>query len=445
MAKLFLIGLGGDARGLQMFVVWYVYAWPVPVLLPTLLALPRRAALLAFCGYVAVGAVIVAAWSIASLALGRAANTPWQNVWGYLLFLGMQAWLPLLVILATGSRRLRSVAPIVLAGLLLFSFGTLLLTNILTFLLDFAVLRDALLVVGAHELWVLWFMLAALPIGYLCWSAVRWLSIAFENRAFSDTQLLVDSWWLIAVFFVTTSLATDLGWGGLAGLLGFVVYRATVALGTLLWPADRSSAGGRRLLLLRVFGFQRRTERLFDIIAQRWRLIGNVRLIGARDLAMRTIDPSDVVGFIGGRLRRQFVRDGADLEQRLSRLEETPDPDGRFQIDKFFCHDNTWRPTLQALLARSDVVLMDLRGFSASNQGCRFELGQLVVSGLLPRTVLAVDDTTDVILLEATLRDEALQLPARGTSLQLNIERIQPSSTADLARVRTRLLALVAQ
>ena len=180
-------------------------------------------------------------------------------------------------------------------------------------------------------------------------------------------------------------------------------------------------------------------------MAQPWRLIGSVKLIGARDLAMRTIDPSDVIGFIGGRLRRHFVHGVADLMQRLGELRETPDPDGRYRIVKFFCHDHTWRPTLQALLARSDVVLMDLRGFSASNQGCRFELGQLVVSGLLPRTVLAVDDTTDVTLLEGILRDEALQLPARPTSARLNIERIRPSSTADLARVRVRLLELAAQ
>jgi hypothetical protein len=99
------------------------------------------------------GAVVVAAWSIGSLALGQARNPPSQNVLSYLTFLGMQAWPPFLIILATGSRRLRSVAPMVLAGLLLFSFGNLLLTNLLTFLLDFAPLRDALRLVGAYPLW----------------------------------------------------------------------------------------------------------------------------------------------------------------------------------------------------------------------------------------------------------------------------------------------------
>lgn len=52
------------------------------------------------------------------------------------------------------------------------------------------------------------------------------------------------------------------------------------------------------------------------------------------------------------------------------------------------------------LARESDVVLMDLRGLSAANAGCLFELRELAGRGLLPRVVFVADDRTDVALLE---------------------------------------------
>ena len=186
-----------------------------------------------------------------------------------------------------------------------------------------------------------------------------------------------------------------------------------------------------------MFGFQRRTERLFDVIAQRWRLRGGVKLIAGADLAMRTIDPADFIAFVGGRMQQSFVRSTRDL---AGRLDEARDPDGRFRIAKFLCYDDTWRPTLSALLRRSDVVLMDLRGFSTANRGCEFELRQLAANGLLPGTVFVVDATTDVALLESTVYDQA----SESRAVPLNLERVTSRSPASLDRIFRRLCGLAA-
>jgi CubicO group peptidase (beta-lactamase class C family) len=50
-------------------------------------------------------------------------------------------------------------------------------------------------------------------------------------------------------------------------------------------------AAPRTLLLLRVFGFDKRTQRRLDDLGQRWRYLGPIRLIGGADLAYATLEP----------------------------------------------------------------------------------------------------------------------------------------------------------
>src|SRR5262245_14478166 len=159
----------------------------------------------------------------------------------------------------------------------------------------------------------------------------------------------------------------------------------------------------RRLLLLRVFGYQARTESLFDRVAQVWRFQGPVQLIAGVDLAMRTVDPGDVLAFLNGRLSEQYIVTVQDVPGRLARLELQPDPAARFRINEVYCHDDTWRPALELLLDTTDTVLMDLRGFSPHSAGCIFELEQLVHRLASDDIVLVCDKTTDLALLRRVL------------------------------------------
>lgn len=83
------------------------------------------------------------------------------------------------------------------------------------------------------------------------------------------------------------------------------------------------------------------------------------------------------------------------LERRRSEMDTKPDQDGRFRVNDFFCHDDTWRMVLSRLVKESDAVLMDLRGFTSQNQGCVFEVNELINVAPLGRVVFIIDDTSD--------------------------------------------------
>ena len=60
---------------------------------------------------------------------------------------------------------------------------------------------------------------------------------------------------------------------------------------------------------------------------------------------------------------------------------------------------------LSRLVHDSDVVMMDLRGFSRHNAGCVFELHELARLVPLERVVFVIDRRTDEALLAETLGD----------------------------------------
>jgi hypothetical protein len=445
MTILFILAFGVEVEPIRIFAILYAYCWPIVPTLSFLLGQSIGRALLAFVVYAAVGALSVVILS--ALLSGRADAISPRGAVGFLQFLALQASLPFVIILATSGRRIRSIAPFALAGLLIFSFSNLGVGYGLVMAFDFAVIRDSLLAaLGAFGAYNVWYFLAALPTGYACWLGLRWLGRQYERKLFSDAQLLVDAWWLIVTLVFAILLVDKIGWIGVPlGLLAFAAYRLVVAAGLALWqPSSNAWIDNRRLLLLRVFGFQRRTERLFDSVAQRWRWVGSVKIIAAADLATRLIGPGDLISFMGGRLRQLFVRrDHASL-QRLGELDEVRDPDGRYRVNKVYCHQDSWQPALQALLATSDLVLMDLRGFSEKNQGCLFELQELVEQDRLRRTVFIVDDTTDTKLLKATLveRSKAVHGVGMVTDPSVKLISAKPGGAGDAARIHQALLEI---
>jgi hypothetical protein len=155
------------------------------------------------------------------------------------------------------------------------------------------------------------------------------------------------------------------------------------------------------LLLLRVFGYTARTERLFDRVEARWRLIGPVTVIAAPDVTARTLDPGDYLRWLTGRIDDLFVTSRADLDTKLERLDLRPDPDGRFRTSEFCCRDSTWQATVVELMLRADAVVMDVRGITPARLGCEFELQQLAQRLPPQRLVLVIDETTDRNILKA--------------------------------------------
>jgi hypothetical protein len=403
-------------RPAAVIALLWVYAWPVWPALALLLASNRRQGLTLLARYMLAGLGGVALVTLVTQALRGAIDTAAiTNVVQSIAILLITASIPLALVALTGIRRVRAVMPLALAATLLFGLGMLLFRRVITMAFNDASIRSAIFAIASWTTtdvaFYILYLLMALPVGWLAWRALRGLAAGYGRKRYSDLQLIVDCWFLIvAMEAIVTQLVIPFGLAGIPiGIVAFVLYRATVAIVLRAWPlparpVDRAS----RLLLLRVFGYQARTESLFDQLARRWRFYGPVQLIAGADLAMRTADPGDVLSFVEGRLRDLYVTSTDDIGSRIAGLDMTCDGDGRFRVNEVYCLNNTWKPTLQALLSVTDLVVMDLRNFSQHNSGCRFELEQLVQSVRSDRLVLICDGSTDQLLLRQIL-DEAME------------------------------------
>lgn len=432
------------------FIQWWVFTWPIVPTLAVVLALTRRDTILLAVGYLVIGAVGTAVVTLAGQALRGSVNAaPLTNTIQFFVSLAATAWLPLALVLLTGWRRIRAVTPLALSAMLIFGFALLLFRQAFIAALNVSSVQSVLLAIASltstQVMYYGLFMILVLPVGWLPWRLLQSLATRFEHKRFSDVQLIVDCWWLIITAEqIVTNLSTPYGLPGVAaGLAAFAAYRVTVAL-CLSWLPDAEPDGAvrKRLLLLRVFGFQARTETLFDRVAQQWRFHGPVQLIAGADLAMRVADPGDVLAFVGGRLAERYVSTIDDARRRVGELDTERDPDGRFRVSEVYCHEDNWRPALDALLGSSDIVLMDLRSFSRANSGCVYELDQLV-SHLSPEQIVFVyDQTTDLRLLGSCLSD-GWRHAARGESARtgsISCVRVERNSWPELQLLVRHLL-----
>jgi hypothetical protein len=402
---------------------------------------------------------------ILSVALLLLALYIWQSTRGarsvYLWM--MIASVPTCAVLLLNTRRLRAVGPIVFASTLLFlfvsgaglfyaTFQALDLIGPIQFVrADMAglpVIDDPLQYFG--ELWVLpaaekgawirafidaplsfvqpahpeaatmevkvrfsviWITATALGAA-LSWAFVRWLARSYQGRYSSDQMLTLDVLMLIYTIWMFLMLVAMYNWiAGAWALAGFIAYKLMVKgyLRRSKRPADSDRI--HTLLLLRVFGYDRRTQQLLDDLGQRWRYIGPIQLIGGTDIVNSTIEPHEFFEFLNGRLSRAFVKNRAGIERRLLQGSITPDPDGLFRIDDFFCHDDTWQMTVSLLAPKADAVLMDLRGFTAENRGCVAEIEQLIASVPISRIVLLADSSSSISVIEKTVLNAFSTIP----------------------------------
>jgi len=369
--------------------------------------------------------VVLAASVLQRLAAGRAPSA--DQAINLLLFYQAAAVMlavPLALFLASGAARIRGVVPMTFGGLIVFGAAPFLAVDLWTALAGTEAGTRAILQAGwlssRHTL----FALLALPFGALMWWRLHALAAAYAAKRVSDVQLLARTWWLMFVAVQLMQLIASgpaaRWWWLAAACIGIVVLFGPMQRAAFtLVPVARAAPPPATLLLLRVFGFRSRTERLFDRIGARWRLHGPVTMIAAPDVTARTIDPSDFLGWLLGRVDEAFVRDAGELRARLAALDLGRDPDGRHRINEFCCADNTWRATVAELMQRADVVLMDLRGITGERKGCEFELEQLALRVAPQRVVLVVEPGADrralaALLGAAAARVHWFEMDARG-------------------------------
>lgn len=387
-----------DAAPLRLVVLAWIYAWPVVLATCFVAAIRWRERL-------AVGL----AYTIVLLLLGVIGLADRRLWWSLLVLWGLYNAAPTVLLLAFLHRRIRAVGPLVFAFLVLAALGSGLTLSVLA--ASDGAQRFAFEVGWALELdaWELMFaagVLGCLLFGVLGAVAVRWVRGRYERKVVSDQSILLDAVWLLFAASHAAFFAFDGVIWVLSGPAAFLVYKAFTRVGHALAGADTGAvAGAPQLLLLRVFALGRRSEALFDNLTLHWRHIGSVRLIAGPDLVTTTLEPHEFLDYLTGKLARRFVDGAMALESRLAEMDVLPDRDGRYRVNEFFCRADMWKEVLARLVVGSHVVLMDLRGFTERNAGCRHEIEELIDRVPLSRVVLITDDTTDTPLLDRVLRD----------------------------------------
>ena len=230
----------------------------------------------------------------------------------------------------------------------------------------------------------------------VAWWPAKWLgralAAAYARRWLSELMVLFAATWGIVLLMRALGAAGDMGPAAAVLLLPLAWVPLVMAMAS---RAQRAKVRPPTLLVLRVFQRDAQVQALFDDVVERWRLSGNTVLIAGTDLVERTIDAGDIFDFLDGRLEERFIRHPDEIDARIAAFEFGPDAEGRHRINEVYCHDTTWQPALDALVARSDVVLMDLRGFKTYNRGCRHELGVLAHAPNLARVIVLTDGDTD--------------------------------------------------
>ena len=239
-----------------------------------------------------------------------------------------------------------------------------------------------------------------LAIGVL---SVYLVVVGYEKKWLTDHSIRFTFLWILFMAVWTWSRGkrgVDVGWWA----AGAVVLYTLLAHSGLLVLRNRARAHyPTSLLVLRVFGSPRRSQRLFEEVGIYWRSIGPLHLLGGTDSIIANLDIADTMRCLGFRIRTLFVASDADLQRRMETLDCAPDPDGRYRVNDLFCRHAMWQPTFAALLRRSDAVLVDLSGYGPEHQGVTYELAQLLAQRPPDSFVLITDRTANRELLTSTL------------------------------------------
>lgn len=418
MTAAWLLATRDSAIGpVKLAVLFWTYFWPAVLAMNLVASTDRRTRLNVALAYFALYLPIAAA------ALVRSPELTVVQL--------AQHWLvtnapPTVLLYAFLARRIRAVGPIVLAFAVLAVLGSQVAVALVgagEAGMRAAVAVGAAVGMGGHAVFWATSTLGLVFFAIGAWFVLKWLGARYAAKRLSDEMLTLDA--MMLVFGVTHSIGLVFEhWIWIAsGFVAFVAYKAVAVAGYRWLPKVDAP---RRLLLLRVFALGPRSEPLFDAVRKRWLRAGGIALIAGPDLVTSAVEPDEFLGFLSGDLGRRFVAGAADLAARVAAMDRKPDPDGRFRIAEFFCRADTWQATMQRLVTDSDAVLMDLRRFSAANQGCVFELGRLLDSIDLGRVVFVIDRTTDRAFLESTL-----------SRLWLSLAETSPncSATAPAARL----------
>ena len=270
--------------------------------------------------------------------------------------------LPATLYLATFfTRRIRAVGPLVLLVTLIVAIGVAMM---LAFLQRAPSVAMPLLAAGLNPLLVAAGLLmigALLGVFFGAW-LLRHIAMAYQRNRVGDEGIALSALWLTFVVFVASFHMLFEGPVPFAlGLAAFPLYLRLAWVDRRVFLTQPPGAGPA-LLLLRIFENAGATRKLFHAIGRHWRHVGPMTMIAGHDLAADAIEPNDVMAYLTDDLDERFVRDPGATLQRLDASPAVRDPDGRYRCQQLFCFKNSWFGVAEGLIARSAVILIDLRG-----------------------------------------------------------------------------------
>jgi hypothetical protein len=399
----------------RLAIVAALSAWPAVATVLAVLAANRRIGALAWGSYI-----------LLVLLLLAGSGPGLQAILSLIVLIVV---LPAVLVLALSGRNLRVVGPFVAIPVLIAAAGLW----IWAWLALPRLWASAIWALAGASVIVPVVMVLSTAVAYFWWSARQ-----YARKRVSDQMLLASQWLFLVTFFGSLLLLSAGPMWALAFWLAYLAFRLVMAAGLRLRKRSVAEVPVR-LLLLRGFGVQRRSERLLRRLGASWRHLGPVQMITGPDLTTATLEPRELLDSLRGRLDRQFVAGPDDLLRRLAQLDLDPDPDGRYRVDQLFCHDDTWRLSLQELAHRSDCTLLDLRGFTVARQGLTYEITQLVESVPLRQVLALTDDTTDHAYLRAVLdtawRGMASASPNRADGGALQVLQVPHRGDVDVEAV----------
>ena len=354
---------------------------------------------------------------------------------------------PTLFFLFFLQRRIRSVGPQVFTFMLFGVTGSVLLiqgANQSDALLRLIVQIAQPLGLGTTSLFIAMHLAGFLILAVGGWFLLRRIGETYRRKKFSDRSISLDSMWLMFAVIQSIGFAFEGPVWILTAPVAYLAHRLVVRVGFRLTASHaRPTSAPLELLLLRVFSLGQRSNRFFDRFSKLWRPVGIINMIAGPDLVTSAVEPHEFLEFAGGKLSRRFILDQDQLKQRLIDLDRKPDPDGRYRVHEFFCHDDTWRMTMQRLADESHAIVMDLRSFSESNQGCLYELNVLLDSIDLRRIVFIVDSTTNRGFLENALLTLWSELSIQSPNAKLSDATVMLFTAENHSR--QALMQLIAQ
>jgi hypothetical protein len=402
----------------------WIYAWPVILTWNVLSGPDWKSRIRRFVSYFA-GLALLSAIALTE------GDLPYRIGQGALLWTTLELT-PTVMLYSALARPIRAIGPVVLVFMSMAVFGS----QVAVGLYESVFSGGVPLPFSDPRFWVV--SLAGFIVFGCCSQSALWFfRRRYERKRTSDIVLTIDCIWLLFALFACEIQSDAHGFWRISPLLMFMAYKTVISVCFRSLYRQAVISPGRRLLILRVFGFRARTRRLMDLLGARWRHVGSVQLIAGADVAADYLGIPQFLDFLWGRLKSYFILSMDDLGRRMRELDLKPDADGRFRVSMFFCFDDTWKMTADRLIRESDAILMDLRGFTRANRGCAEEL-RIISSAPASCILLLIDSRTDLqqlnnelagaMINESTSRIRILRAARSGPTVSAAIALLDPGT-----------------